>query len=307
MEFRGAGGLAREVEFVAERAAEFADQHLRADVGEFGNVFVHKVGEGVEKIGVVLDGLSYARTPDFDNHRRAVHEFGPVNLANRARGDGDGGKIPEHGVQGPAQGFFQNRDDFPAGDGGDAIPHPAERDLKLRGNQVGAGGENLPELHIYRPQLLEGGGEPVRDVHFRPVMGVADVLDQPADPGEVFGDAHPFEKMRKAVSRQHGEHLAEPADVDVCSAHVPDVHARSFQTLFPSVLWYGERGGRARLFPPHRASGSMIEPLHSSSIVNKASGSPSRSALPPSQSFPASMMRRSMPDRASVRDFRVPA
>ena len=160
--FRERGGLQAEIHFDRDRARQRRHDLDQPQALRFEREAFRRAGGEEEGVEIGAKAPLDAGPQDLHRHRlaRAVHlDFGAVHL--RDRGGGDRGA--EAGVDGGER--FAQAD----GDGGLRFGLRERRHLVLQAfeiardvgaDHVGAGGEELAELDVSRPQPAERGGQP---------------------------------------------------------------------------------------------------------------------------------------------------
>ena len=207
--------LADVVQFGADRVRELREQRAQVVVLPDLRVMLGQVDDVREDGEILLDLLAHTGSLHLDHDARPVPEFGGMHLADRRRGER---RLVEAHEQ-VLERLMQLRFDDPA--------HLAERDRwrvilescqfleHVRGQQVGARTEHLPELRERGAQFPERQSEMLRLREVVPDRGAQGPRRESPEPALMHDRAEAVrrEHMRDAPRPMHDRTPCEPRPV----------------------------------------------------------------------------------------------
>lgn len=182
---RGDGGdIARldpEVQFLGQGVGEAATQVGDVMGAPPPGPGLKPAGQVADHVQVAGDQLGDAGPLYLQDDRRAVRPPGPVGLRERGGCHRLAVDLGEDLAHRGAKFLFQQCLDRGPRRGGDTVLQPPQFGRHRRGQQVGAGGQDLAELDEDRAALLERQAEPVRELAGRTRFRGAGA-EEPAQP-----------------------------------------------------------------------------------------------------------------------------
>ena len=154
VEVGGVHRLAAEVELVDDRAGEVVDQAAHIEAPQHREEVQHP-GAQAQEAQVDADAVADPRLQHLDDHLVAVGKHRAVHLRQRGRGQRFGPERRERLGNRPAQAALDLLHDLRGGHGTQGVEELAELLGVLERQQVVAGCEQLPDLHVAAAAGLE--------------------------------------------------------------------------------------------------------------------------------------------------------
>jgi hypothetical protein len=152
---RGIGAFALQIELGGERGLHFAHDFARTDLIGVGMRAFHQRGDAAEQSDVAIDLFFDPGAQHFHHHLAATVQARRMHLRDRRRGQRRGVEMLESIADVLAERLF---DDGARGLAVERL-HPVLQHRQflrdIRWHQVAPRGENLPEFHEDRPELLQ--------------------------------------------------------------------------------------------------------------------------------------------------------
>ena len=196
----GIAAFIGEVQLLQHRVQQLPDQRLGLEAAGFLAAGLHDAGEMGDEPQVGLHRLANAGSAYLHDDVGAVLQSGAMHLRHRGRGERDRIEAGKGGFGGLAQRVLQPRAQRFERQGGGAAVQGRKFGHPMFGQQVRAGGEDLPELHIGGAQRFERLSRAAGQIGWGRVAGSA-------------GQAHAREQHVETEARGDGGDFGQPLPV----------------------------------------------------------------------------------------------
>ena len=154
-ELRGVGGLAFQIEFIQQGLFKLLDHAGKTQRPALRIIFFGLLGEVMQQRHVLADQGLDTRPEHLDNKIPAILQFGAMHLGHRGRGQRFLVKLQKDLVQVTIIGLFNNPARHLARKRRHGVLQAGEFIGDIGRQQVPAGGEDLAELDIDRPEFFQ--------------------------------------------------------------------------------------------------------------------------------------------------------
>ena len=215
-QLRRSGGFEPEVHFPPRRGGE--DGH-----GLDGSVAakvrlgpLDQTGRPFEQVEILLDGLLDTRAQDLHRHGLAQGGFRQMHLGDGGGGDGLVLELAEQLGHGLLEFALYGLSGLAGGKRRQLVLQPRQITSDALAQEIGPGGEALPELDEAGAEFLECAGEPLTRPTF--CCTIAQRSHQPQEGGRL---RHQLERKQRVVSRQRSGDGQQPPSVTYAAKHRP--------------------------------------------------------------------------------------